>query len=432
MKTTYKMLLSTGAILAIAMLAAGPSMAETVRMWTFLKPEGTSPREQALAKIIKDFEAANPDINIVVEPQVWDQMSPKFLAAHANGSAPDIIWVVTDFLGDAIGSGSLVDLNEVFINKWPEEKKAAFKDAYWNLTSVDGKQYGLFASRNYIAVMYRPDLFKKAGIAPESIKSWDDFRNVAEKLTTKDASGNVSRYGFAAAFGEQQADPNPLVPRTLGSGEHLFKDDGAANFTSPATVQAAEYLADLVKDGISPAQSASWTVDDLIEQFVSGRVAMVQGAAVRVTTLQDKLGKDKVAFMLWPSSNGKTPDPAVMAGWSVGIWSGSKVQASAGKFVDYMLSEPGDAIWTTVGGQIPGMQTNLVTLQDFLKEPGNEFFSVAAKGSSEAGWLTPINIPVGGYRQELNKAMQHIIVDKAEPRAALKEAEEAFNRQHGL
>lgn len=432
MKKTYKKLLAAGAIMAVAMLGASPSLAETVRMWTFLKPEGTSPREQALAKIIKDFETANPDIDIVVEPQVWDQMSPKFLAAHANGSAPDIIWVVTDFLGDAIGSGSLADLNEVFINKWSPEKKAAFKDAYWDLTMVDGKQHGLFASRNYIALMYRADLFKEAGIDPNSIKSWEEFRDVSAKLTAKDASGNVSRYGFAAAYSEQQADPNPLVPRTLGGGEKLFKENGAANFTSPATVKAAEYFSGMVKDGISPAQSASWTVDDLIEQFVSGRVAIIQGAAVRVTTLQSKLGKDKVGFMLWPSSNGKTPDPAVMAGWSVGIWSGSKVQASAGKFVDYMLSEPGDAIWTTVGGQIPGMQTNLAKLQDFLKQPGNEFFSVAAKGSAEAGWLTPINISVGGYRQELNKAMQHIIVDKAEPQAALKEAEEAFNRQHGL
>lgn len=42
-------------------------------------------------------------------------MSPKFLAAHNAGNAPDIIWVVTDFLGDAIGSGSLASLNDLFI-----------------------------------------------------------------------------------------------------------------------------------------------------------------------------------------------------------------------------------------------------------------------------------------------------------------------------
>ena len=41
---------------------------KTVRMWTFLNPEGaTSGRNLALKKIIDQFEAENPGIDVVVE-----------------------------------------------------------------------------------------------------------------------------------------------------------------------------------------------------------------------------------------------------------------------------------------------------------------------------------------------------------------------------
>src|SRR5690606_7770213 len=125
----------------VSLVLAAPVLAQdtTIRMWTFLNPTGTAPREVALAKIIANYEAANPGTKILVEPQVWDQMTPKFLAAHANGSAPDVIWVVTDFLGDAIASGSLADLNELFIKDWSPERVADNAGAYWDLTYGDGQ-----------------------------------------------------------------------------------------------------------------------------------------------------------------------------------------------------------------------------------------------------------------------------------------------------
>lgn len=422
--------LCVGTVLS-GLILATPTWAETVRMWTFLNPEGKAPREVALAQIIQGFEKENPDIKIVVEPQVWDQMTPKFLAAHGNGSAPDVTWVVTDFLGDAIQSGALADLNELFINKWSDEQKADMKDAYWDLTSVDGKQYGLFASRNYIALMYRPDLLAAAGIKPEDIKTWDDLRSAAEKLTVKDADGKVTRYGFSASYSEQQADPSPVIPHMLSVGEQPFNADGTANFASEAGVNGLNYYTSMVKDGISPAQAATWTVDDLFEQFASDRVAMVQGSAVRVSTLQGKLGKDKVSLMPWPGNDKIAHSPSVMAGWAVGVWSDSEVKDAASKFVQYMMTVPGDSIWTETGGQIPGQKSTLTTLAPFLAKPGNEYLTTAAKGSAQAGWLTPIEFPVGGYRQALNHAAQKVIIDGVDAKTALSQAEASFNRQNG-
>ncbi|HQZ12459.1 MAG TPA: sugar ABC transporter substrate-binding protein [Devosia sp.] len=432
MKKTLGIALGLAAsVVSMTLATAALAQDTTIRMWTFLNPTGTAPREVALAKIISSYEAANPGTKILVEPQVWDQMTPKFLAAHANNNAPDVIWVVTDFLGDAIKSGSLADLNELFVKDWSPERLADNAGAYWNLSEVDGKQHAIFVSRNYISLMYRKDLLDAAGIDPNSFKSWDEFREAAKKLTVTDAAGNVSRYGFATAFSEQQADPSPIIPQILAAGEKLFNDDGTANFASPTGVAAMTFITDLVsKDKVSPADAVSWTVDDLFEQFAADRVAMIQGPAVRVSTLQAKLGKDKVGLAMWPGNGTAEHSPAVMAGWAVGVWSGSPVKEQAGKFVEYMLGPDGDRVWVEDGGQVPGLLSTLENMKDFIAQPGNEFLSVAAEGSAKYGWLTPIEFSVGGYRQVLNKAAQRILVEGVAVEQALKDAADEFNRQN--
>jgi multiple sugar transport system substrate-binding protein len=426
-------LAALGLVAAGALASQAPALAQTktLRMWTFLSATGTTPREVALAQIIKNYEASNPGTKIVVETQVWDQMTPKFLAAHRAGNAPDIIWVVTDFLGDAIGSGSLADLNDLFIRKWPAAQLEDHASAYWQLTTKGDKQYAMFASPNYISIVYRADLLKAAGIDPATIKTWDDFRAAAEKLTVKNAAGQVTRYGFAQGFSEQQADPHMMIPHLLGEGETLFKADGRANFASPAGVAAMTFATDLIKKyNVSPVQSATWTVDDLFEQFSSDRVAMIQGPSVRVSALQAKLGKENVGLMLWPG-NGRTPhSPAVMAGWAVGVWSKSPQKEEAGKFVDYMLGSDSEKLWVTVGGQSPLMASTAKAIAPFVDQPGNGYIRVAGEGAAKYGWLTPIEFNVGGYRQALNKATQRIIVEGVGVKAALDEAETRFNRQN--
>lgn len=411
-----------------------PSFAEqtTVRMWTFLNPTGATPREVALAKIIENFEQANPDVDVVVETQAWDQMTPKFLAAHNTGNAPDVIWVVTDFLGDAVKSGSLANLSDLLMKDWNADQVADRAGAYWDLTNIDGKQYALFTSRNYIAIAYRKDLFAQAGIDPATITTWDKLVEVAGKLTQKDASGQVTRYGFVQGFNENQADPPMMIPYLLDKGAELFNKDGTANFTSSEAVEALTFQTDLItKHGVMPQSAVGWTVDDVYEQFASDRAAMILGASVRVSTLQGQLGKDKVGLMLWPGSGDKPHSPAVMAGWAVGVWSKSQVAEQASKFVDYMLGAEGDKLWVEVGGQSPGLSSTLDKLGDFTNQPGNEYLRVVSEGAAKYGWLAPIDYSIGGYRQILNKAAQAVVVNGADPKQALDEAAAEFNRNHG-
>jgi multiple sugar transport system substrate-binding protein len=119
-----------------------------------------------------------------------------------------------------------------------------------------------------------------------------------------------------------------------------------------------------------------------------------------------------------------------MAGWAVGVWSGSQVKQQAASFVEYMLGPESDKLWVTVGGQSPSLASTLGGLGSFLDQPGNGYLRVASEGFAKYGWLTPIDFSVGGYRQVLNKAAQRILVDKMDVAGSLRQAETEFNRQH--
>jgi multiple sugar transport system substrate-binding protein len=419
--------------LLVPSFLASPAFAETtVRMWTFLNPAGTSPREVALADIIQRFEAANPDIKISVEPQAWDQLTPKFLAAHGTGNAPDIIWAATDFLGNAFEAGALADLGPLFINDLSAEDVASRKDAYWDSCTVDGAVRCVFFSRNYIGVIYRKDFFAEAGIDPATLTTWPAFIDAAKALTVKDANGAVSRWGFGQQFSEDGSDTQMMTTIMLAKDKTLFQPDGKAMWSTPAGIEALALQTAMVNEhGVTPPQAISWGADDAYEQFASGRLAMVTGAYVRVSALQSMVGAENVGFMLWPGVDDVDHAPGVLAGWAVGVWSGSAVSEAAGKFLGFMASAEADRVWVETAGQLPGSSAVIAQMPEFFDKPENSFITDAVEGVAKYGWLPPVDVAIGGYRQALNRAAQDVLSAGTDPETALKAAEERFNQQNG-
>ena len=319
----------------------------------------------------------------MVETQVWDQMTPKFLAAHRAGNAPDIIWAITDFLGDAINSGSLADLNALFMNKWPAAQVADHKSAYWDLTKRGDKQYALFVSPNYISVLYRADLFKEAGIDPAQIKTWDDLRQAAEKLTVRDASGQVTRYGYAQAYSEQQTDPHMMIPYILGNGESIFKPDGKANFATPLGIEAMTYATDLV---------TKYKVAPSAVRHLDGRRPV---RAVRLGSRRHGAGPER-ARLHHPGQarQGKGRHDAVARHQDDGALSGRDGRLGGRRLVEgpecrgsrqvrrlHAWGRKSEKIWVTVGGQSPLMASTAEAVASYVDQPGNGYIRVAGEGS---------------------------------------------------
>jgi multiple sugar transport system substrate-binding protein len=406
----------------------------TLTMWTFLDPTATSPREVALKMIIENFEKNNPNIKIKVEPQQWDKLSTKFLAAAQSGSAPDIIWNTAANFGAILESGQLADFESLFLKNWSANDIADVNDSLWNHGVKGGKHYQYTVSRNFNgAIIYRKDLLEQKGIKLP-FKTIDELISAAKKLTGKDpATGNMV-YGFGEPFGVADSPQTtlfqPLLVKLQGD---LYTKEGKANWSTDAGVKAMKTIIDMVeKDGVTPQDSVSTTGEQLINQFMAGKFAMIIGPAVRIPQLQAGASFDgkNIAMTFIPSYDGSSFSPGMSSGWSVSVWKGSKHKEAAGKFVEALISKDSDKIWVETGKQVPNRRSTSESLKDFLNKPENEFLRKMQEGVSEYGYLTPAEYQVQGIELEVNKAIQQILTKGTDIKTALKAAEESLNSKN--
>lgn len=404
----------------------------TLRMWTFLNPGGQAPREKALKILIDRFEAANAGTKVQVEQQVWDQMTPKFFAAHGAGNAPDVIWVVMDQYPQAVQIGALANLHDLFIKNWPKEQVDAINDTYWQFGGYGaGKHYMIAHSRNLLGIMYREDFLREGGIEPSSIRTWDAMIDAAKKLTKRNDKGEVTRWGLGLQFGADKADPSPVLNFIYAKHGRLFADNCKAQWANDAGVEAMTKIASYVKDAkITPEAAINYSVEDLYDQMAAGRIAIMSAASVRMPQMQGAINQRDIKFMPFPGTDPGTPLAASGTGWAVGVWAKSRNLAMAGKWLEFMSSPEADKVWAEVGQQVPLYSSTVKAMPEFFAEPKNQFLA-AASGGFKTAWMSPKNCAIGGIREDVNTATQHVVLGRKTPLEALKEAEAKFNQRHG-
>jgi multiple sugar transport system substrate-binding protein len=159
---------------------------------------------------------------------------------------------------------------------------------------------------------------------------------------------------------------------------------------------------------------------------------MILSAAVRVSKLKSEVtfDPDSVQLMLTPSFTGEKPSPMPIAGWCVGVWSGSQHKEGAGLFVEHMMSPEADSLWVTLGGQAPMRQSTVEREAEFFADPKNQYLGVMAQGFAEAGWPQPTGYKISGWRGDLNNVCQNVLANGMSLEDALAQAEIDFNERN--
>lgn len=407
---------------------ADEPLSGTVRMWTFLDPSAEGGRQAALKETIEKFQADNPGVTVTVEPQQWDLLASKFFAASQAGNAPDLAWVNFTDLGQALAIGAFEPFENIFLDDWSAEQLADVDGPAFRNGATDDAHYQFSMSQNYLGIIYRKDLFAAKGI--EEPKTWDDFIAAAQELTEVDATTGIQRYGFGFGLALDKADPNIATAALLEQQGTVFNDDGTAKWANDAGKKAFQLELDMIqKHGVTPQSVLTNTVEDVYNDFLAGKYAMINGASVRVAALQGSatFGAENVGFMQYPSFDGAKPSPSPVLGWAVGVWSGSQNKAAAGAFAEALASPDADALWVTKGGQVPLRQSTLESQADFFADPKNEFLTVAADGISNVGWTQPTDFAAAGWLSDQNQVAQDVLANGKSLDDALASAEKAFN-----
>lgn len=140
-----------------------------------------------LDRFAKDFEKRHPDAALDIQIQEWDGIGQKITAALASNDAPDVIEVGNTQVAQYAASGGVRD----FSDKVTELKGDDWLPGLAEPGRIDGKQYGIPWYAANRVVIYQKELFKKAGVDADTIKTREQWVAASKKL---DSGGNQGIY----------------------------------------------------------------------------------------------------------------------------------------------------------------------------------------------------------------------------------------------
>ena len=259
-----------GALLgAVALLGSGSSIAQTTLTIATVN-NGDMIRMEALTN---EFTAKNPDVTVkwvTLEENVLRQRVTTDIATKGGqfdvltiGTYEVPIWAKKDWLVPLDNLGSDYDAADLL----PKIRDAV---------SVSGKLYAAPFYGESSMLMYRTDLFQKAGLTMPEEPTWDFVVDAAKKLTDKSAGVYGICLRGKAGWGENMS---LLTAMSNSFGARWFDEKWQPQFDKPEWKKTLTTYVDVMKAAGPPGASANGFNENLA-LFNSGKCAMWIDATV--------------------------------------------------------------------------------------------------------------------------------------------------------
>jgi multiple sugar transport system substrate-binding protein len=314
-------------------------------------------RVAATQDIVDDF-TKKTGVKVKLVAVAEDQFNQILTSNAAAGKLPDVIGGLPLGQVRTMSSNELID-TEAVGSVIDGLDRGTFNDSALELTA-DGEDQLAVPSESWVQLLvYRKDLFDKAGLGTPS--TYDDVLAAAKALDSSDVPGFIGANVAGDAFTEQTFEEIGL-----GNGCELVDDSGEVTFDSDECVAALDFYGQLQQDySVAGAQD----VDTTRAAYFAGKGAMLIWSSF---ILDEMAGLRKDALPTCPQCKS---DPAFLAENSgvvtsiqgpsgsgpatfgeVTSWTIPSDSATdpAKKFVDYMMTD-GYEPWIEIApeGKIP-------------------------------------------------------------------------------
>ncbi len=308
----------------------GEAKTGTVRLW--LNGEDTPQELVDYAKA--EFEKANPGSKLEFERQQWTGIVEKLTTSLSSSDSPDVVELGNTQAQAFEAAGALYDISD---------KKAELggDDLVQSLVesgSYDGKFYGVPYYGGARIVVYRKDLFEKAGLEiPTSTQEFVDagIKLKQENAAEADFSGIYypGKYWYAA------------LPFIWDEGGDIAVKEGDAwvgKLSSPQSVAGLTTVKKIMDEASAAPKDADEAKDYL--DFCKGKIGMLMGPGWKVGQILNeddgcpKMEKNIGAFAL-PGKAPGTTAPAFLGGSNLAISAKSANPELAYSLLKIMASE---------------------------------------------------------------------------------------------
>jgi multiple sugar transport system substrate-binding protein len=314
---------------------------KSITVWSL---EDNAERVKIQQDIVARFQREK-GITVKLVPVNEDQFATLMTNASAAGDVPDAIGALSLGLVNKLATDEISDpdaANEV-IDRLGRD---TFSQRALELVQVDGKPVSVPSDGWTQLLVYRKDLFDKAGLAKPD--TYEAIQAAAAKLNTGGVSGIVAATKPGDTFTQQTFEHIALA-----NGCQLTDDSGNVTLTSPQCVEAFRFYGDLVKNH---SAKGAQDVDSTRATYFAGRAAMVvwssfildELAGLRNDALPtcdqckqspDWLAKNSGIVTGFKGPNGTQPAQyGEISGWAM-TKDGKGDKEATKTFVEYMMND---------------------------------------------------------------------------------------------
>jgi multiple sugar transport system substrate-binding protein len=156
---------------------------QQITLTAIFEDQGDPTRWKSLLQpAMQELKARHADMNIELNyiTYPYDQARTHMLGALTNKTPIDLISLDQIWLGEFAQKGLLTDVTN-YVTNWGRASE-------WYPTNFaggvyKGKVYGIWAWTDVRGIWYWKDLLNKAGVDPNSLKTWDGYIAYAKSLT---------------------------------------------------------------------------------------------------------------------------------------------------------------------------------------------------------------------------------------------------------
>ncbi len=306
----------------------------------------TSPdRSKILQQSIDKFEAANPGVEVDVISLPWGQAFEKLATMVASGQTPDVVELPEIWQGLYASSGKLESL-EPYMKDWAYTEQLTPR-AMEMARRADDTAYMLPYGFYLRAMFWNKKLFAQAGLdgAP---KTMAEFELAAKKISA--LGDDISGYCMRGGAGGTNAWL--MFMAAMQGSADLFDQEGNSTLASTNAVKGAEFMVNMYKNGYAPKDSVSWSFNEIVSGFYSGKCAMLDQDPDALIAIAKNMDKDDFAVAAMPvGPSGKAFPTIGYVGWA--MFKDSEVKDESWKLISHLSSPESNLAWTKFVGVLP-------------------------------------------------------------------------------
>jgi multiple sugar transport system substrate-binding protein len=257
----------------------------TVRFWNgFTGPDG-----RTMLRMVKRFNAVNPDIHVLMQRMDWATYYNKLFVAGIGHRAPELFVIHTRAMQRFARAGFARPNDDLVAGR--EGIDVRDLDAnVWNAVEFGGKHYGLPLDVHVMGMYYNRPMFREAGLTdargvPKPPTDRAEFLNALRRMTRPGSNGRPDQWGFVFTNWESNCY---TFMRQFG-GEFFTPDYSRCIMNNPQNVAALQFCADLIrkyKYAPSPENFDAWI------GFRQGKVGIVLEGIYMLADLQKQTDLD--------------------------------------------------------------------------------------------------------------------------------------------